>query len=236
MELLETGLTRFLEERLPAPLRVTLTDNRRSMFSYRRRPDGMGEVRLARYFALADTDTLERLVAYLNGSLRRLPPEVRAFADRQIPCGLHKKEAREKARPKGERFDLAPIVTRLIRDHFPGMGQATITWGRQSVSKGRRSRKRTIQLGSYRHDGDLITIHPALDADYVAPVYLEMVVYHELLHRAQALETPVGNRPRLVHDARFRKAERAFPGYAEAMVWERENLHRLLRDRSTARS
>lgn len=231
MDLLEVGLSRFLEERLPPPLRVTLTDNRRAMFSYRRRPDGVGEVRLARYFALADREVLDHLAAYLTGAVRRLPAQVRAFADRQTPSADMVKEARSRARPVGECFDLAAIALRVMRQSFPAMRPVAITWGRRSTAVRGRVRKRTIQLGSYQPDGDLVTINPALDAPYVAPVYLEMVVYHELLHRQQAMNTPPGNRPRLVHDARFRAAERLFAAYEEAMVWERANLGRLLSER-----
>ncbi len=231
MDLLETGLSRFLMDRLPPPLRVTLTDNRRAMFSYRRRPDGVGELRVARYFALADHETLEALAAYLTGKSRRLSPLVRSFADRQAPSVDRTKEARRRARPAGEHFDLAAVSAKVRGESFPAMERVTITWGRRSTPTKGRARKRTIQLGSYQPDGDLVTINPALDAPYVAPVYLEMVVYHELLHRLQALDTPKGVRPRLVHDARFRGAERRFPGYDEAMAWEKANLARLLTDR-----
>ena len=234
MDLLEEGLTRYLAERLPAPLKVTLTDNRRAMFRYRRRPDGVGELRLARYFALADHETLEALTAYLTGRAARLPGVVRSFADRQVPTAPIRRQLRLKARPQGDFFNLADIVAKVIADSFPTMRPVTITWGRRAKAQRGRVRKRTIQLGSYQADGDLITISPALDAEYVSRVYLEMVAYHELLHREQALATPPGGRPRLVHDARFRAAERRFARYDEAMAWERENLPRLLADRQKA--
>ncbi|MBF0170434.1 MAG: hypothetical protein HQK87_04990 [Nitrospinae bacterium] len=235
MDLLEEGLARFLRERLPQPLKLTLTDNRRALFSYRRRPDGVGELRLARYFALADRETLDALAAYLTGEIPRLPSSVRAFADRQLPPASLIRQARLKARPAGEHFDLSEVVGRVLARFFPQMRPVSITWGRRPSALRRRAGKRTIQLGSYRPDDDLVTIHPALDAPYVPPVYLEMVVFHELLHRQQAQTTPPGVRPRLVHDRRFRVAERLFEGYEEALRWEKAHLSRLLSDRSAAK-
>jgi hypothetical protein len=234
MDLLEEGLKRYLAVCLGPRLAVTLTDNRRCMFTFRRRPDGAGELRLARYFALADPQTLDELADYLSGRVRRLPSAVRRFAESQPASPDRAKASKRNARPKGSHFDLTRIVRRIETDYFAGLPAATITWGRKGNGGRRRARRRTIQLGSYSPEGDLITIHPVLDAPFVPTAYVEMVVYHELLHKRQAEAARPGARPRLVHDKAFRADERRFAGWEEAMAWEKENLPRLLDERTAA--
>ena len=66
-------------------------------------------------------------------------------------------------RPRGRHFHLGEILNRINRDYFDGGVMVSITWGRRSARRPRRS----IRLGSYRREQNLIRIHPALDAEFV---------------------------------------------------------------------
>jgi len=85
-------------------------------------------------------------------------------------------------------------------------------------------------MGVYLHDHKLIRIHPALDDARVPRHFVELVVFHEMLHQAIP---PVSGRDgrRMVHGRDFRARERRFPGYERARAWEKQNLHLLLRQR-----
>ena len=86
--------------------------------------------------------------------------------------------------------------------------------------------RRSIKLGSYCSRERLIRVHPVLDAGFVPRFFVEYIVYHELLHHM--LPPIVRGGRRQLHDRRFKEHERAFPGYARALAWEREHLDRLL--------
>ena len=86
-------------------------------------------------------------------------------------------------------------------------------------------------MGVYFHEQKVIRIHPALDDDRVPLHFVEMVVFHEMLHQVFPPELDEDGR-RIVHGPSFRAAERRFPGYERARAWEKAHLHLLLRQRS----
>lgn len=71
-----------------------------------------------------------------------------------------------------------------------------------------------------------IELHVALRHPTVPKVVLDNLIFHELLH---ALLKPERQGGRLVHHhAEFRRRERAFPGYLEAVAWSRTRWPRLV--------
>jgi hypothetical protein len=84
-----------------------------------------------------------------------------------------------------------------------------------------------VQFGSYDIHLDTIRIHPVLDDPRVPLAFTHFVVYHEMLHAALGVREGPGGRC-IHHGADFRERERAFPLYAEAIRWERENLDKIL--------
>jgi predicted metal-dependent hydrolase len=86
-------------------------------------------------------------------------------------------------------------------------------------------------MGVYFHDQKVIRIHPALDDGRVPRYFVEMVLFHEMLHQVFPPAVDRAGR-RIVHGHEFRAAERRFPGYERARAWEKAHLHLLLRQRS----
>lgn len=132
--------------------------------------------------------------------------------------------------PQGNVHDLAPLFERLNREHFQGRLEALVRW---SPKPGGLSTHRTLQLADGpRH---VITIGQIYDHPDVPTFAVEGVLFHEMLH----IEFPPQGEGlrRHVHHARFRQAERAFPGYLAWKEWERREAPRLLRAlrRATAR-
>jgi hypothetical protein len=131
---------------------------------------------------------------------------------------------RQAIRHAGHCFHLGAIFDRINGDYFEGEVTAAITWGRHS---GRR-RRRSIRLGSYRKEQNLIRINPALDAEFVPEYVVEALVHHEMLHAVIPVRKGTNGR-RIVHGRDFRAREQKFHGCREAKEWTRENIGLLLR-------
>jgi len=127
------------------------------------------------------------------------------------------------ARPVCGRYhDLEAILAALCARFFPESAGVTIRWGRWSG----RTRTRSIRFGAYLPGQQLIRIHPALDQDFVPRFFVEFIVYHELLHHVLPPRRVNGRYQ--IHSPAFRQHERQFPAYAEAMLWRKRSLRRLL--------
>ncbi len=161
----------------------------------------------------------ERLDRWLEGALSELPaPPERA----------------QRRTTRGNVHDLARLARELLEGelaadyaHKPAPG---ITWGERR----RTSARRTLRLGSYDHAAHLVRIHPVLDQPGVPESFVRAVLFHELLHGALPVERDRAGRW-IHHSPEFRRRERARPGYAAALAFERAHLDALLRSTRTGR-
>jgi len=209
----EYSLRRTLEERLGRPVSLVLTDNSTTVFSCRTR-DGVLSVRLHRMFLSADSQVMDEIVSYLRDR-RRAMPHFRSFlrANRE---GLRRKPAKKVVvRMRGRHHDLSELYDEINRAYFGNQVTAAITW-----SSGRpRSAVRKRTVGSYSDRSNTIWINPALDRKDVPACYVAFIVYHEMLHADIGIAMQ-GTR-RSVHPHEFRRREKLFQKYEEAMAWER---------------
>jgi hypothetical protein len=215
----------WLEARLGEAVHLTVTDNRHTMISVRRRPDGVHALRVHHMFLGADAGLVKHLARYLLQRDARSSREIGRFIASQQHL-LREGEARRRPpllRTRGRYHDLQEIYGEINRRHFEGAVGARITWA--VVRSGRR--RSSIKLGTYSVEDRLIRIHPVLDQAFVPRRFIEWIVYHEMLHDAVGVRVVDGRR--LFHSPEFRLRERAFEHYAEARQWEGENLDRLLR-------
>jgi predicted metal-dependent hydrolase len=232
-------LEQRLGELLGAVVLLTLTDNGRTMVSARER-QGVVHVRLHSMFASADDATLRAIASFLvdghgkaSAQLQRYIDHHRAQIRRRAISAARTTESptrgvrtRSSAAGTGKHHDLQAMFERINAAYFDGSVDAHIDWARMSRGHGRRRRRHSIKLGSYRGSGAQIRVHPILDADWVPPFFVEYIVYHEMLHHV--IPMPVHNGKRRLHGPEFKSRERMFPRYAEALAWERANLDRLL--------
>ena len=203
--------------------RILLTDNLHTMVSIKR-GQGVFTFRIHHMFTGAPPRVLRALAQYAERQDRDAARLVREFVDHNEP----KIRVRTEPRPipcdvQGRHHDLQVIFDELNERYFEGEVKARISWGPRS----RRKRSRdSIKLGSYTIDDEFIRIHPVLDAQDVPRFFVEWIVYHEMLHEIH--DMPVVDGRRVYHTREFRRAEARFHRYAEAVLWERTNLHRLL--------
>ncbi len=215
-----------LSSLLREPVEVELTDNAWTMVSYRR-VSGRLHFRLHHMFARAHEQVMRALAGFTGRNRRAhgraIDEYVRENRDLIRP-------ATPRAEPplstRGRVHDLADIYAALNARHFQNRVHARIGWGRRSQG----GRKRSIKMGVYFHDQKVIRIHPALDDERVPRHFIDMVVFHEMLHQIFPPAVDGAGR-RIVHGKDFRVAERRFPGYERARAWEKAHLHLLLKQR-----
>ncbi len=218
-----SSLVSFLGRALNRPVRLTLTDNRSTMISWRER-DGVMDLRIHRMFQRADQQVLQSLARYIENDTKDDGAVVDAFIAHSRPKWT---TALTGLRPKGRFHDLARLFARLNAEYFDGRCRARITWGRRSRPRGFRRRRRTIQLGIFIHDAQLIRLHPVLDQAFVPEYYVAGVIYHEMLHEDLGITRPPGGQ-RTLHSGEFKHREQGFRHHQRFTEWEKQNLARLL--------
>jgi hypothetical protein len=185
------------------------------------------QVRLHRMFLSAPPEILDALVNWINGRRKRT-------AGRLLDDFIESRRylIRRKTRPiraahtTGQFHDLAVYYEDVNVNHFENAIDSGIMWGRLPTVRNRRS----IRLGSYTPEDDLIRIHPHLDQSFVPDYFVRYIVFHEMLHAHLGYETtPTGRRR--VHTPEFNRIERAYPDYERAMAWHNHprNLSRVMR-------
>jgi predicted metal-dependent hydrolase len=216
---------------------LSLTDNRRTILSVSpdRSLDGSPRLslRIHRSFVEAPDEVI-RAVAEFLGSRKGSEKARQALAVIREHFSRHRPETGRKRRPalhpEGVTLDLREVAADLNRRYFEGRLSAEITWGRAAAgSAGHRCRSRSLQLGSYSYEDNLIRLHRVLDHPSVPRYVVEAVVYHELLH-ADMPPVVQGGR-RFFHTPEFRRRERRFRHHDRANAWILENLPELLRAR-----
>jgi hypothetical protein len=214
-------LTAALAARFGEAVRLTVTDNRRTMVSGGRK-QGRLELRLHRMFLDAPEDVVAALHGYLSKRDRRAGRVIDGFIDAKRSTIRHR-QRRISIRKRGTQHDLGLMFAAIEQQHFPGeMESVRITWGRRST----RAKQRSIRLGTYTLAEQLIRIHPVLDNDWVPAFYVEAVIFHEMLHHV--LPPIRGSKRTSFHTPEFRRRERLFPAHAASEVWEQANLTRIL--------
>ena len=240
-------LFRELDRRLGGRLtRLTLTDNRRSILSvqpaegFRLRREKRLDLRIHHCFSTAPAEVLDCTAAFVGGATgqerRRLLATLREFFDEKAAADVGSRTGRRQVRlqPHGQYHDLQALCEAVNGRYFGGALEVAITWGRwparRSVTtRGRRPRRRSIHLGTYSADLNLIRIHPALDQAWVPRPVVASVIHHELLHAAMPAETLRGRRR--LHPPEFRRRERLFEGFQDVEAWLAKNLEKLLDQR-----
>jgi len=222
-------LRRRIGAHLKGDLRVVITDNRAVMISVQRDPrHARYVVRLHHLFVDASDEVLASLARYIVSNDRVASRELNDFIDARQDAikperGAPRAPRVGVLRTEGRCHDLAAIFGELNRTYFEGRLACRITWGRH-VGRGRE--RRSIKVGSFSLEENLIRIHPGLDQEWIPAVYVRWVLFHEMLHAASP--APVVNGRHAFHTPEFAAGERRFREYLEATDWERRNLAALL--------
>jgi predicted metal-dependent hydrolase len=217
-----SNLARRISTDLGVPVKLAVTDNRTTMVSFRRAPANL-KLRVHHMFLHAPERIVQAIADYAGRGRRHAGSMLDAYIRDRENFIRRSRGTQPPLQPHGRCFDLKKIFDRLNQQFFQGGIKATIGWGRFPS----RRRRRSIRLGVYDHQTREIRIHPALDRPEVPMYFAEFIVYHEMLH--QLFPSAVISGRNSHHPRAFRDREKAFPRYAAAIRWERENLRILLR-------
>ena len=197
---------------------VVITDNTRSMISFKKTGNGYS-LRLHHMFENAGEDVLKALVDYIQsrstGSSQVIDRFVRENAGK-IRKPDSKGKRRILLRPYGQCYNLEEIYKELNARYFQKSVHAFITWGRYRS----RRNQRHIRYGSYCERTNVIRINPILDRASVPRYVVKGVVYHEMLHAHLGISRINGRRR--VHSPEFREIEKRYEEYNQWMKWEKE--------------
>lgn len=203
--------------------RVVFTDNLHTMLSIKR-GQGVWTLRMHQMFATAPPAVLRAVAQYAQTQDRQAAGLLRRYIDHNDHQIRPQMEPRAQVIDvQGAHHNLQTIFDALNAQYFGGAIEARITWGPRTR---RRSGRESIKLGSYAVEDELIRIHPVLDAADVPEFFLAWIIYHEMLHEVH--DMPIVDGRRVYHTPEFRRAEARFEHYAEAVLWERTQVHKLL--------
>ena len=190
----------------------------------------------------------------LNERFAEAPPEVRAAVAAWLAKGRRARRAsalldawieelgrRLAATPRrlpplrttGSTHDLVPLFARmegedLTRDERARLDRPHLSWGRAT-----RKARRSLQLGSYDGELNLIRVHPVLDQPAVPAWFVRFILFHETLHALFPSRRSGGRA--LHHPPEFRARERRLPTFERAETWQAEHIEALLRSARTGR-
>lgn len=205
------------------PLSISFTGNSVSVLHVRRSGERTN-LHIHRIFLKAGPDVISEVAAFIkNGRKGRRFPVLSRFirenADQIKRARLERGKKRPPPKTAGRFHDLIAEYDSINRQYFGGGLSCAIGWGRRS--RGRTARKRTLGSYSPPENGGpgTIRINPVLDRKGVPACYVRFVIYHEMLHAH--IGTRIKNGRRQVHSPEFRRRERLFKEYQEAMAWER---------------
>lgn len=224
---LAAELARRLSADLGVPVHLRLTDNRATLVSFRRLPEGL-RLRVHHLFLDAPDAVVRAMADYAGRDRAEARETLEDFIHSRQ--GLLRRERRPGAplRTRGKCFDLRAVAARLNATYFEGRVRVDVGWARKPGQR----RRRTIHLGGYDARLREIRVHPALDRPHVPAFVVDFVMFHALLHAdlaAPDMETGATGRCAAEHPPGFYEREAAFPLRDTAQRWLAENLRTLLR-------
>lgn len=211
-------------------LALALTDNRYTMISVKREK-GLFRLRLHHMFLDAAPEVVRALGDYVAHNDREASRLLGRFIDvNQRKIRRSRRAARPAPppviEPRGEVHDLREIYDGLNQRYFDGRIDARITWGLRAAPDAPKKRRGSMKMGSYSVEDRLIRIHPSLDRAFVPRMFVEWIVYHEMLH--QKHDIPVRGGRRQFHTPAFLAEEARFHDFHRARAWELQHLELLL--------
>jgi len=209
------ALKDFFEKMTGKPVSLVLTDNSASLLSIRTKCNSVS-VRMHWMFLNAGNDVIREMGDFIKTRKRRTPL-IRKFINVNQNClkKMERNVIQAIISTQGRFHNLKEIFNDLNNEYFRRRITASISWGKDRAKK--IVKKRT--LGSYCGQTDTIRINSILDRKSVPRYFIMYVIYHEMLHSIVKGERKNGRRS--VHSSAFRKRERLFKHYAEAISWER---------------
>lgn len=199
-------------------IQVTIT-NYNGLYKYKKNRQGNIELQLSEGFIQAEDEILE---AIINTTIQGNNPQdkqlIRHFSSTEaysdIILELDLIADLDAEIPQGKYYDLEALFHPINQEYFAGeMAKPRLTWNKTLTHR---------KLGHYEPLRDRIVMSRTLDSPQVPQMVVELVLYHELLHKHHGAKLLNGKR--MVHTPEFRRSERQFQHYQEAQQWLERSL------------
>ncbi len=192
---------------------VTIT-NYNGLYKYKQNRLGTIDLQLSEGFIEAEDQILEAVIRMIfqgsNGQDKQL---IRDFGNSEryseIILELDLIADLDAELSQGKYYDLEILFEVINQSYFAGeMVKPRLTWNKILTHR---------KLGHYEPLRDRVVISRTLDNSQVPQMVVELVLYHELLHKHHGAKCLNGKR--MVHTPEFRRSERKFQHYQEAQQW-----------------
>jgi len=199
-------------------VKVTIT-NYSGLYKYKKNRQGNIELQLSEGFIQAEDEILEAIInTTIQGNNSQDKELVRHFSSTEaysdIILELDLIADLDAETPQGNYYDLEALFHPINQEYFAGkMVKPRLTWNKTLTHR---------KLGHYEPLRDRVVMSRTLDSPQVPQIVVELVLYHELLHKHRGAKLLNGKR--MVHTPEFRRSERQFRHYQEAQQWLERSL------------
>lgn len=114
----------------------------------------------------------------------------------------------------GRTYDVQSLFDRLNRIYFDHKLDLRVEWSQRTSAKA----SRRVLLGYYLEKEKRIVLTRRLDNPRVPLYFVEIVLFHEMLHAVFPRDD------HRMHTEQFKKFERLHPDFERAKIWEKENI------------
>ena len=169
---------------------------------------------LAQGFCCAPREVLEALLqAILLPGQKQAFSRVKAYVAgedfAEVTSALELLAVPSQDSQRGRHYDLAQVFDRVNAACFAGgMPRPKLAWSQALTAR---------KMGHYQFASDTVVISLTLDDPRVPEYVIDLVMYHELLHKQMGARLVNGRR--YAHTDAFRQAERRFEHYAQAKAF-----------------
>ena len=201
-------------QKLDIPKIIVEITNYNGLYKYKKNHQGNIELQLSEGFIQADDKILQAIISMvLLGDNPQDKQLVRKFGLTEeysdVILELDLIADLNAETPQGNYYDLEQLFDRINQEYFAGkMAKPRLTWNQILTHR---------KLGHYEPLRDRVVISRTLDNSQVPQIVVELVLYHELLHKHHGAKWLNGKR--MVHTPEFRRSERQFKYYQEAEQW-----------------
>lgn len=208
-----------LQALCPYPLRVSLHENRAAYATVKKIKNRTIDLSIHRLFLYSSTPVLQALVRFALYRDIHAKAVIRQMAHLYFTRIEPPIPDFSLSNAQGNYFDLQVIYDQLNKTFFGEKVKVPIAW----FARPHYRLFRRITFGSFDRTIPLIRINRILDCSEVSLLFVEFIVYHEMLHTV--CEAKVDVRGRLwVHTPEFRRREALHPHYAFAKKWEKQSI------------
>ncbi len=204
--------------KLDIPEMIVEITNYNGLYKYKKNHQGNIELQLSEGFIQAEDNILQAIISMVL--LENNPQDkqlVRHFGlteeYSEIILELDLIADLDAETPQGNCYDLEQLFECINQEYFAGkMAKPRLTWNQILTHR---------KLGHYEPLRDRVVMSQTLDNSEVPQFVVELVLYHELLHKHHGVKWINGKR--MVHTPEFRRSERKFAHYYKAEEWLKQS-------------